>query len=130
MESSGPGLGDGSGARACHGYLPHHRPTEQDPIRGEDFVASFSKGTRCSLSARLHFEVHSRTDICLYFLSPIPILLRRPRDDLGALHVALTRKRARWSQKCHHLTPLPYANGRLAEPASPSGHPKEAFWTT
>lgn len=60
---------------------------------------------------------------------PHPILLRCLRD-LSAVHMALMTKSACWSQSCHCLTLLPYANGRHTEPVSPSGYPKESFLDT
>ena len=56
--------------RACLEYTTHHKSTEQDPTRDEVSVAPFCKGIQCSLSACLHFKVHSSTDICLHSSAP------------------------------------------------------------
>lgn len=90
-------------------FLWHHFPKEPSVVR---VPASISKSTHLLTFA--------------YTPQPHPILSRCLRD-LGAIHMALTRKSACWSQSCHRLTPLPYANGRHEEPVSPSGYPEESL---
>lgn len=79
------------------------------------------------VSASISKSTHLLTFACVPH--PHPILLRCLRD-LGAVHMALMRKSACWSQSCHCLTPLPYANGRHTEPVSPCGYPKESLLDT
>lgn len=123
-EGNGPGIGRWK-QRDCHGHAPAPCPksTEQGPPRGEVSVASFSKGTQRGQSACFHFKVLSSMDTCLHSSAPSHPL-EMPE---GPWHYPYGT--AHWSQNCHHLTPLPYANGRRSSLFLHLDTQRNAFWT-